>query len=127
MKQIHFFTDNPFHYHGDDTDEGFTGGSKPPLQKWTTQPSDFYHYYDKTTVSAFTRGCEWTDKCGPNFRSDWAIDQIFFNLVSCNSACEQLFTDTFDVVPALLQDWTPETGLVNTSKSLNHGRKVRRP
>lgn len=116
VKQIHFFTDNPFHYHGDATTYGSKGGSIPPLHKWTSQPSSLYHYYDKTTVSAFTRGCEWTDQCGPNFRSDWAIDQIFFNLVQCNNNCQQLFDETFDVVPVLLQNWIPETGLVDTGK-----------
>ena len=120
VKQIHFFTDHPFHYYGDISSWGSSGGSTPPLQKWITQPSDLYHYYDKTTVSAFTRGCDWADKCGPNFRWDWAIDQIFFNLVSCHSYCEQLYTETFDVVPTLLQDWTPETGLIDTGKFWNH-------
>lgn len=117
VKQIHFFTDNPFHYYGDNTIYGFYGHSEPPLQKWSTQPSDLYQYYDKTVVSAFTRGCEWTDKCGPNFQTDWAIDQMFFNLVSCDGSCEQLFLDTFDMVPTLLENWTPETGLVDFCKS----------
>ena len=114
VKQIHFFTDNPFHYYGDGTGNGLKGGSVPPLHKWTTQPSDLYRYYDKTVVTAFTRGCEWAGECGPDYRDDWALDQIFFNLVSCDGSCKQLYVDTFDVVPTELEEWTPETGLVDT-------------
>ena len=114
IKQIHFFTDNPFHYYGDNTTYGFEGGNEPPLEIWSTQPWDLYQYYDRTTVSAFTMGCEWTDKCGSTFESDWAIDQMFFNLVECGVECEQLFYDTFEVMPTLLQNWTPETGIINT-------------
>ena len=50
VKQIHFFTDNPFHYYGDGTATGRNGGSIPPLSKWTTQPSNLYRYYDKTRL-----------------------------------------------------------------------------
>ena len=114
VKQIHFFTDNPFHYYGDGTGNGLKGGSVPPLHKWTTQPSDLYRYFDKTVVTAFTRGCEWAGECGPDYRDDWALDQIFFNLVSCDGSCKQLYVDTFDVVPTELEEWTPETGLVDT-------------
>ena len=115
VKQIHIFTDNPFHYYGDGTAYGSTGGSTPPLEKWTTQPSNLYRYYDKTVVSAFTRGCEWDGECGPNYRNDWALDQIFFNLVRCNGSCKDLYVETFETVPTELADWTPSTGLVDTS------------
>ena len=84
------------------------------MHKWTTQPSDLYRYFDKTVVTAFTRGCEWAGECGPDYRDDWALDQIFFNLVSCDGSCKQLYVDTFDVVPTELEEWTPETGLVDT-------------
>ena len=66
-------------------------------------------------MSAFTRGCEWDGECGPNYRNDWALDQIFFNLVRCNGSCKDLYTETFDTVPIELADWTPSTGLVDTS------------
>ena len=115
VKQIHIFTDNPFHYYGDGTGYGSTGGSIPPLEKWTTQPSNLYRYYDRTVVSAFTRGCEWDGECGPNYRNDWALDQIFFNLVRCNGSCKDLYVETFETVPIELADWTPSTGLVDTS------------
>ena len=115
VKQIHIFTDNPFHYYGDGTGYGSTGGSIPPLEKWTTQPSNLYRYYDRTVVSAFTRGCQWDGECGPNYRNDWALDQIFFNLVRCNGSCKDLYVETFETVPIELADWTPSTGLVDTS------------
>ena len=118
VKQIHVFTDNPFHYYGDGSEHGRSGGSIPPLQKWTHQPTNLYRFYDKTVVSAFTRGCEWNGECGPDYRHDWALDQIFFNLVSCNGACNQLYFDTFDTVPSELAEWTPSTGLVDTSKCI---------
>ena len=115
VKQIHIFTDNPFHYYGDDTGLGFNGSVTPPLEKWTTQPAGLYRYYDKSVVTAFTRGCNWDGQaCGPDFNSDWAIDQLFFNLVSCNGSCKQLYIETFDLVPTELEDWVPETGLIDT-------------
>ena len=115
VKQIHIFTDNPFHYYGDATGAGFNGSVTPPLQKWTTQPEGLYHYYDKSVVTAFTRGCDWDgEECGPDYNSDWAIDQLFFNLVECNGLCKQLYIETFDAVPIELEDWVPETGLIDT-------------
>ena len=91
------------------------GSATPPLHKWSTQPQGLYHYYDKGVVTAFTRGCDWNgEECGPNFNSDWAIDQLFFNLVSCNGLCKQLYIETFDTVPTELEDWVPETGLIDT-------------
>ena len=114
---MHFFTDNHFHYYGDKTKRGRKGSSTPPLNKWTNQPAGLYRYYDKTTVSAFTRGCEWNGQCGSDYKREWAIDQIFFNLVSRNDANPQLYIDTFDVVPTALADWTPKTGLIDTGES----------
>ena len=114
VKQVHVFTDNYFHSYADGFNNAWTGGSIPPLHKWTTQPADLYQFYDATVVSAFTRGCEWSDECGPDYRNDWALDQIFFNLVSCNGACKQLYVDTFDIVPTELAEWTPSTGLIDT-------------
>ena len=119
---MHFFTDNPFHYHGDDTDydhyhNGRKGTSIPPMNKWSNQPAGLYKYYDKTAVSAFTRGCEWKGQCGSDYKREWALDQIFFNLVNCDDSRKQLYIDTFDVVPTALADWTPETGLIDTGKS----------
>ena len=114
VKQIHIFTDNPFHYYGDETDNGFLGSHKPPLEKWSTQPSGLYQFYDKTVVSAFTRGCHWNNGCDQNYNSQWAIDQLFFNLVNCYGSCKQLYIDTFDLIPAELEDWIPETGLIET-------------
>ena len=112
---MHFFTDNPFHYYGDDgTKNGRKGSSTPPLNKWTNQPAGLYRYYDKTAVSAFTRGCEWSGQCGGDYKREWALDQIFFNLVNCDAARKQLYIDTFDVVPTALADWTPKTGLIDT-------------
>lgn len=114
---MHFFTDNPFHYHGDGTKNGRKGTSIPPMNKWSNQPSGLYKYYDKTAVSAFTRGCEWNGQCGSDYKREWALDQIFFNLVNCDASRKQLYIDTFDVVPTALADWTPETGLIDTGKS----------
>ena len=111
---MHFFTDNPFHYYNDGTASGRKGSSIPPMKMWTNQPSGLYRYYDKTAVSAFTRGCEWNGQCGGHFKREWALDQIFFNLVNCDAARKQLYIDTFDVVPTALADWTPETGLIDT-------------
>ena len=109
------YTDVQFHYFGDGTDNGSKGGSVPPLYKWTTQPSNLYRYYDKTRVSAFTRGCEWNNgDCGTSYKSNWALDQIFFNLGSCDESCEQLYDDTFNNIPTKLANWTPNTGLINT-------------
>ena len=54
--------------------------------------------YDKTAVSAFTRGCEWNGQCGSDYKRDWALDQIFFNLVNCDGSRKQLYIDTFGVV-----------------------------
>lgn len=117
VKQMHFFTDNPFHYHGDGTKNGRKGTSIPPMTKWSNQPGGLYKYYDKTAVSAFTRGCEWKGQCGPDYKRDWALDQIFFNLVNCDADRKQLYIDTFDVVPTALADWTPETGLIDTGNA----------
>ena len=115
IKQIQLYTDVQFHYFGDGTDNGSKGGSVPPLYKWTTQPSNLYRYYDKTRVSAFTRGCEWNNgDCGTSYKSNWALDQIFFNLGSCDESCEQLYDDTFNNIPTKLVNWTPNTGLINT-------------
>ena len=114
VKQMHFFTDNPFHYHGDGTKNGRKGTSIPPMTKWSSQPGGLYKYYDKTAVSAFTRGCEWKGQCESDYKWDWALDQIFFNLVNCDANRKQLYIDTFDVVPTALADWTPETGLIDT-------------
>ena len=87
------------------------------MNKWSNQPSGLYKYYDKTAVSAFTRGCEWNGQCGSDYKREWALDQIFFNLVNCDASRKQLYIDTFDVVPTALADWTPETGLIDTGKS----------
>ena len=117
VKQMHFFTDNRFHYDGDGTKNGRKGTSIPPMNKWSNQPSGLYKDYDRMAVSAFTRGCEWKDQCGSHYKREWVLDQIFFNLVNCDDSKKQLYIDTFDVVPTALADWTPETGLIDTGKS----------
>ena len=74
IKQMHIFTDNPFHYYGDGTYYDSVGDHTPPLEKWTTQPDGLYRYYEPHTVSAFTRGCEWNStsmQCGGQYRTDW--------------------------------------------------------
>ena len=74
IKQLHIFTDNPFHYYGDGTYFDSQGDHTPPLEKWSAQPDGLYRYYEPHTVSAFTRGCEWNTtslQCGGQYRSDW--------------------------------------------------------
>ena len=53
VKQMHFFTDNPFHYHGDGTHYGNKGDHTPPLEKWLSQPNGKYRYYEKFEPNAF--------------------------------------------------------------------------
>ena len=74
IKQMHIFTDNPFHYYGDGTFLEEKGEHTPPLEKWSIQPEGLYSYYEPNTVSAFTRGCEWNTtsmQCGGQYRTDW--------------------------------------------------------
>ena len=78
IKQMHIFTDNPFHYHGDGTHYGNKGDHTPPLEKWLSQPNGLYRYYEPHTVSAFTRGCEWNTtimQCGGQYRTEWERDK----------------------------------------------------
>merc|ERR1719419_586089 len=114
IKQMHIFTDNPFHYYGDGTFLEEKGEHTPPLEKWSTQPEGLYSYYEPNTVSAFTRGCEWNRtsmQCGGQYRTDWVLNQIFFNLVNCNDDCHQVYNVTFDSVPTALADWSPDGAL----------------
>ena len=123
IKQLHVFTDNPFQY-ADPNDVAPPGVSSPPMKLWTTQPPNLYGYYDRLKVSAFTLGREWDDTNGEwmsHFRSDWAIEQIFFNLVRCNTNCQRLYDETFNNIPTNLSDWKPQFRSSSQPKSFTRG------
>ena len=129
FKQLHVFTDNPFKYY----EEKIGGVTTPPMNLWTTHPlPELYGLYDRFKVSAFTLGREWDDRrkeWKDDFRNDWAIDQIYFNLAKCDSECQQLYDDTFNNVPANLADWKPawrraESRIASPSKTFTRGSIV---
>ena len=111
IKQLHVFTDNPFHYRADSSSNAQSryDNPLPPLTMWTTPASPFYTYHEKTVVSGFTLGHQWNDatESWDAFSSGTAIDQIFFNVAGCYEECSDLYKTTFLEIPEDITDWSP--------------------
>ncbi|CAG5102319.1 Oidioi.mRNA.OKI2018_I69.chr1.g245.t1.cds [Oikopleura dioica] len=102
IKQVHIFTDIDYHHDS-------LSSRHPPLQKWTSQPSSLYTFYDRDLANDFTFG--FVRDLGKSYvdfihRPEIAIDQLYFNVAGSTSAIRayDYFTKG---ISGTLEDWMP--------------------